>query len=301
MTYCAIHVPSNLLLHTGDYLHRQYTLMLHPGDYALLLHAGDYPTCSITYCSTLGTTPTSSMTYCSMLGTTPTCSITYCSTLGTPPLQYDLLPPSGDHPHRRITYCSTLGTTPLQYDLLLRTGDYPHLPYNLLLTTWDYPYLPAIAYCSMLGTTFLAPHPQWPSQACINHPLYFSLCRHPLFSTRSGSAHHPHVLAVLALPASSHSWLLQSGQEFLHHPVFPLLANHHRRWGRAACRATLAHALRYAQLSSLRNWLSFPVVIVCNRHVLAIPRMRGGPTTPPTWPVVCRAGNPRNPCHAPSC
>ena len=246
MTYCAIHVPSNLLLHTGDYLHRQYILMLHPGDYALLLHAGDYPTCSITYCSTLGTTPTSSMTYCSTLGTTPTCSftycstlgttptssmtycsmlatcsITYCSTLGTPPLQYDLLPPTGDHPHRRITYCSTLGTTPLQYDLLLRTGDYPHLPYNLLLTTWDYPYLPAIAYCSMLGTTFLAPHPQCPSQACINHPLYFSLCRHPLFSTRSGSAHHPLALAVLALPASSHSLAPSVGPRVSPPPCLP--------------------------------------------------------------------------------
>ena len=51
-------------------------------------------------------------------------------------------------------------------------------------------------------------------------------------------------------PRRATPWLLQSGQEFLHHPVFPLLANHHRRWGRAACRATLAHALRYAQLSS---------------------------------------------------
>ena len=278
MTYCAIHVPSNLLLHTGDYLHRQYTLMLHPGDYALLLHAGDYPTCSITYCSTLGTTPTSSMTYCStlgstptcsitycstlgttptssmtycsMLGTTPTCSITYCSTLGTPPLQYDLLPPTGDHPHRRITYCSTLGTTPLQYDLLLRTGDYPHLPYNLLLTTWDYPYLPTVP---CWGPPFLPLTPNGHLRPVSTTPFIFLYVDTRYLVLGVGQLTIHMCWRSWHFPRRATPWLLQSGQEFLHHPVFPLLANHHRRWGRAACRATLAHALRYAQLSSLNN------------------------------------------------
>ena len=54
--------------------------------------------------------------------------------------------------------------------------------------------------CGALGYTAGGICPQ-----CGAVDLYFSVCRPPLFSTRSRSAHHQCVLAVLALPASSHS------------------------------------------------------------------------------------------------
>ena len=113
-----------------------------------------------------------------------------------------------------------------------------------------------------------------------------------------------HVLAVLALPASSHSLAPSVGPRVSPPPCLPTPRQPPQAVGprclssypRSCSKVRTTELTK--QLSSLRNW---PVVIVCNRHVLAIPRMRGGPTTPPTWPVVCRAGNPRNPCHAPSC